>query len=42
MKHTFRLFPTVDQVTIDERADRLPSASIKSAAKLAGLKMVYQ
>src|SRR5271170_2387885 len=32
--------PTVDQVTVEERAAAFTKRSIKSAAKLAGLKMV--
>ena len=40
MNHTLSAVPTVDQVTIEERAASFTRRSIKSSAKLAGLKMV--
>src|SRR5580698_7471403 len=40
MNHTLASVPTVDQVTIEERAASFTKRSIKTSAKLAGLKMV--
>jgi deoxyribose-phosphate aldolase len=40
MNHTLSPVPTVDQVTIEERAASFTRRSIKTSAKLAGLKMV--
>jgi deoxyribose-phosphate aldolase len=40
MMNTLSAIPTVDQVTIEERAASFTKRSIKTSAKLAGLKMV--
>ncbi|HEX4119165.1 MAG TPA: deoxyribose-phosphate aldolase [Verrucomicrobiae bacterium] len=40
MNHAFSAVPTVDQVTIEERAASFTKRSIKTSAKLAGLKTV--
>jgi deoxyribose-phosphate aldolase len=40
MNHTLSPVPTVDQVTVEERAASFAGRSIKTSAKLAGLKMV--
>jgi deoxyribose-phosphate aldolase len=40
MTNTLSAVPTVDQVTIEERAASFTKRSIKTSAKLAGLKMV--
>src|SRR5580693_5774045 len=40
MNRTLSPVPTVDQVTIEERAASFTKRSIKTSAKLAGLKMV--